>query len=61
MNYLTYQIIESKVEDVVAISQKNYELPEESVFLTRKELMDIIKFVIEEGFLDWDCSECPIQ
>lgn len=61
MNYLKYLIIESKVEDVVAITQKNYELPEESVLLTRDELMDVIKFCAEEGFLEWDCKECPIQ
>ena len=31
------------------------------ILLDEDDLKDIIKFCVEEGFLEWDCNECPIQ
>lgn len=31
------------------------------ILLDEDELKDVIKFCVEEGFLEWDCSKCPIQ
>lgn len=60
IEYLKYGI-EDYGNDVLKISQGISGLHEESVVLDEDDLKDIIKFCIEEGFLEWDCSECPIQ
>ena len=46
---------------ILNISQEFKGLTEDIVALDEDDLKDIIKFCVEEGFLEWDCSKCPIQ
>lgn len=59
--YLKYEILDYKSGVVLRISQGVRGIVNSDVLLDEDELKDVIKFCVEEGFLDWDCSECPIQ
>ena len=61
VDYLKYEINDYKMGRILNISQEIKGLTEDSVALDEDDLKDIIKFCVEEGFLEWDCSECPIQ
>ena len=60
-NYLKYEILDYRSGVVLRISQGVRGLVNSDVLLDEDDLKDIIKFCVEEGFLEWDCSECPIQ
>ena len=60
-NYLKYEILDYRSGVVLRISQGVRGIVNSDVLLDEDELKDVIKFCIEDGFLDWDCSECPIQ
>lgn len=60
-NYLKYEIVDYRSGVVLRISQGVRGIVNSDVLLDEDELKDVIKFCIEDGFLDWDCRECPIQ
>lgn len=59
--FLKYTIEDYGMKDILRIFQGFKGLLGESVVLDKEDLKNIIQFCIEEGFLEWDCSECPIQ
>ena len=61
IEFLKYTIEDYGMKDMLKIFQGVSGLHEKSVVLDEDELKDVIKFCVEEGFLEWDCSECPIQ
>ena len=60
-NYLKYEILDYRSGVVLRIAQGVRGLVNSDVLLDEDELKDVIKFCIEDGFLEWDCNECPIQ
>ena len=58
--FLKYTIEDYGMKDILRIFQGFNGLLE-SVVLDEDDLKEIIKFCVEEGFLEWDCNECPIQ
>lgn len=42
------------------LNTKDNTFEEVRMFLREDELKRVVEYCIEKGFLDWDCSECPI-
>ena len=61
-DYLKIELVDTRMGVMLNLSQTigGFERRGD-ILLDEDELKDVIKFCVEEGFLDWDCSECPIQ